>query len=476
MAVHLRSLSSIARWRVLRWVLAVLVIPLVLWACTGHPLLAPMPMPEKQNDQYYEVKTSRDIDILFVVDNSPSMSDKQRNLAKNFPVFMEELKQIQGGLPNVHIGVVSTDLGAGATLLRGGNCGRLGGDGGILQVKAGCPLEAGARFMVSLENGQTNNFRGDIAQAFSCIAALGDVGCGYEHPLQAARRALSGSETPENQGFLRPDAYLGIIFLTDEDDCSVATDSDLFADDASFAGTGTSFRCAQVGHLCDGKSPPVAPFATSLAGCTSNENGRLLKVTEIVTSIRALKPRPDDQIIVAAITGWTEDWSRSTYRYGLDGDANVDYLPLCMGRITGNATPAVRIKNFVEAFGANGSIHSICADDFSPAMHTIGEKLAQVVENPCIDVPLIDTSPDNGVQPDCAVIDHMPENDGFVDQAIRPCSGSVSPCWKLNPAAACQASGFQIEVDRGSSLPPPGTQQVIRCLTCSTPDDPRCKH
>jgi hypothetical protein len=45
MAAHLRSLSSIARWRVLRWVLAIIVIPLVLWACTGHPMFAPAPMP-----------------------------------------------------------------------------------------------------------------------------------------------------------------------------------------------------------------------------------------------------------------------------------------------------------------------------------------------------------------------------------------------------------------------------------------------
>jgi hypothetical protein len=455
-------------------VLAVLVIPLVLWACTGHPLLAPTPMPEKQNDQYYEVKTSRDIDILFVVDNSPSMSDKQRNLVRNFPIFMQELKQIEGGLPNVHIGVVSTDLGAGPTPLWNG-CGRVGGDRGMLQVKAGCGLDAAARFIVSLENGQTNNFQGDIAQVFSCIAALGDLGCGYEHPLQAARRALYDSVTPENNGFLRPDAYLGIIILSDEDDCSADIDSDLFSDDASFEGTGASFRCAQAGHLCDGKSPPVATFATSLAGCTSNENGRLLKVAEIVTSIRALKPRPDDQIIVAAITGWTEDWPRSAYRYDRFGNVDVDYLPLCMG-VNGIATPAVRIKQFVEAFGANGSMHSICADDFSLAMHTIGEKLALVVKNPCIDVPLADTSSDNGLQPDCAVIDHIPENDGFVDQAIRPCFAGAPPCWKLNPAPSCPASGFQIEVDRGDSPPPPGTQQVIRCLTCSTPDDPRCKH
>jgi hypothetical protein len=474
MAAHARCFSCLARWRAIRWALAALLIPFGLWACTAHSLEAPVPVPEQQNDQYFQVNPSRDIDILFVVDNSPSMSDKQNNLVKNFPVFMEELKKIKGGLPNVHIGVVSSDVGAGPTRLEGG-CERMGGDRGILQAKASCELDAGARFIVSVDNGRTNNFQGDISRAFSCIAALGDRGCGYEHQLQATRLALYESATPDNKGFLRPDAYLGIIMLTDEDDCSADPGSNLFADEASFRGTTGTFRCAPAGHLCDGKSPPLGPFETPLAGCASNENGPLFKVADMVTSIRQLKQRPDEQIIVAAITGWTEDWPRSVYRYGRP-DArtqDIDYLPLCEGA-NGKATPALRIKQFVEAFGANGSIHSICADDFRPAMETIGNKLAAILGDTCIDAPLADTKPEVGVQPDCSVVDRVPVGAGFADQVVRPCSAGGTPCWKVTPAN-CKASGFKIEVDRGGSFPPQGTQQVVRCLTCATPDDLRCK-
>jgi hypothetical protein len=32
-----------------------------------------------------------------------------------------------------------------------------------------------------------------------------------------------------------------------------------------------------------------------------------------------------------------------------------------------------------------------------------------------------------------------------------------------------------MEVDRGGQLPTPGTQQSIKCLTCASPDDPRCR-
>src|SRR5258706_11991035 len=54
---------------------------------------------------------NRDLDILFVVDSSPSMTDKQASLAQNFPRMMDVLAQLDGGLPNLHIGVVTSDMG-----------------------------------------------------------------------------------------------------------------------------------------------------------------------------------------------------------------------------------------------------------------------------------------------------------------------------------------------------------------------------
>src|SRR5438132_3606142 len=57
------------------------------------------------------VTLNRDIDILFLVDDSPSMADKQANLEANFHRFIEVLETIDGGLPNVHIAVATSDLG-----------------------------------------------------------------------------------------------------------------------------------------------------------------------------------------------------------------------------------------------------------------------------------------------------------------------------------------------------------------------------
>jgi hypothetical protein len=316
----------------------------------------------------------RDLDLLFVIDNSPSMEQEQANLRRNFPALMNALKELPGGLPNLHVGVVSTDLGAG-TGVGTGACSRPGGDRGILQTKPACGLAGEARFIMSHNNGTMNNFNGDISTVFSCMADLGIRGCGYEHQLQAARVALYEAITPENMGFLRRDALLGIIVISDEDDCSGETNTDFYSDVSTYPGTTGSFRCAHTGHVCNGATPPMTEFAAPLASCQASEAGRLIKVSEMVDSIRALKARPDQQIVVAGIFGWPLDGQMGTYRYVREREG-LDLAPACDSATQGVAYPGLRLKKFVESFGASGSFFSVCDYDFTPALRKIGEKLA----------------------------------------------------------------------------------------------------
>src|SRR4029079_9031457 len=69
--------------------------------------------PQQGRVEYKDIPihVNRDVDILFVIDDSPSMLDKQTNLKNNFPNFINVLKTIQGGLPNVHLGVITSDMG-----------------------------------------------------------------------------------------------------------------------------------------------------------------------------------------------------------------------------------------------------------------------------------------------------------------------------------------------------------------------------
>jgi hypothetical protein len=467
---------SLCRWRYLRWALAIPALPLALWACNSHPLEAPIPLPEQQNDQYYEVNPIRDVDILFMVDNSPSMQQEQENLGRNFPAFIDELRKIPGGLPSVHIGIISSDLGAGSTPLQGG-CGRVAGDRGILQVKPGCGLNATDKFLISTPNGTPNptvNFMGDLGTVFSCMAKLGTSGCGYEHQLQSSRVALYEQITPDNKGFIRENAYLALIYITDEDDCSAEIGSDLFTDDMKFAGTSSSFRCAQVGHLCKGMEPPINEFSAPLTDCDSNEAGRLISVQAMVESIKKVKRNPDQQILVSGIFGWPNNTTGAEYRY-VKGRDGIDYGSICQSA-NGDATAALRMKKFVDSFKENGSFFSICQDDFRPAMKQIGEKLAAKLGNPCITAPLVDIKPaEAGVQADCQVIDAEPGDNGAAPKLtpLPPCGSGAMPCWKLAADTSCGDSGFKIDVQR-SVLPKPGTQQAIKCLTCAKPDDARC--
>jgi hypothetical protein len=318
--------------------------------------------------------SKRALDLLFAIDNSPSMSQEQDNLARNFPALIDELAKIPGGLPDLHIGVVSSDLGAGPTPLMGG-CQRVAGDRAILQVKPGCGLDSDARFIVSSDGGTVTNFQGQLSEVFGCMAKLGTQGCGYEHQLQSARVALYETVTPENKGFLRPEAVLAIVFVTDEDDCSAPIATDLFTRDMDFAGTTSSFRCAQVGHLCNGQRTPISEFSVPLAECQDRMGGELIKVSEIVDSIRLVKARPDQQILVSGIFGWPADPATAQYQYRNIPSSGIDYGPICSSA-NGEATAALRMKAFVDAFGANGSLSSICQDDFRPAMKRIGEALA----------------------------------------------------------------------------------------------------
>ena len=56
---------------------------------------------------------TRDVDMLFMVDNSSGTSLLQSNLVRNFPTFTTILSSVLGGLPNLHIAVITSDMGSG---------------------------------------------------------------------------------------------------------------------------------------------------------------------------------------------------------------------------------------------------------------------------------------------------------------------------------------------------------------------------
>jgi hypothetical protein len=330
------------------------------------------------------------VDLLFLIDDSASMAPLQAKLRQRMGDFMGVLQMLPGGMPDLHVAVVSSSLGAGVygnvTGCFPGTAGNLDGN---FQHKSGCGLPAGQTFLRTTGGAAPmTNFTGDIATVFSCIADLGQGGCGFEHQFDAVRLALQKAEVPgtENYGFLRPDAMLSVVFLTNEDDCSVPADSMLFDPNQQSTseplGGLQSYRCSEFGHRCDQPMPHAAPgMPVAMTGCHSAEDGKLVTVQGVIDFLYSLKPGAPQNVFVALIAGPTAPYVIKPQQFMI-GNGGIETQPQVVHSCTSGtagteyADPAIRLNQLAAAFAPNSVVSSICADDFSTTMTTIAQTMA----------------------------------------------------------------------------------------------------
>ena len=357
------------------------------------------------------------VDILFMVDNSSSMTSMQQKMLAQIPVFIQSLQSFPSGLPDLHLAVVSSDMGAPSDQGTAIGCSQSGGDNGVFQAQPrgtcmATGLSSGATFITDNAAGTTKNFTladpAGLSTVLQCIGLLGSSGCGFEHQLASVARALGadGSPAPSgNQGFLRPDAELAIVFLTNEDDCSAPNGTMLYSLNggpqsiSNSMGPIANYRCNQFGHLCNDPTsagptafnpPPLNPPADyagpasaptlTLTNCESNDTGSglLTPVSQIVAQIKALKAQPSYDIVVGAIiapaTPYTVEWISGK---GQNQDERWPELEHSCSSVDGSfGDPGVRIAQFVQAFGDNGVTTSICDNSYQPAFEIIASKIA----------------------------------------------------------------------------------------------------
>ena len=194
----------------------------------------------KQTDYWYQ-SPNNEIDILWVVDDSCSMGEEQDTLAEGFTSFVS---QMETSGTDFHIGVISTSFDYSDP-----DRGKLLGDPPYLTLDD------------------------DYVSLFSDRAILGVEGSDKEKGLEAAEWALSPTMvTGANKGFVRADAQLLVVFVSDEEDCS---------DEGALEG--------EVAEEC------------------YRQRERLVPVTEYVDSFRSMKG-DSENVQVSAIVG-TEDES-----------------------------------------------------------------------------------------------------------------------------------------------------------------------
>jgi hypothetical protein len=383
------------------------------------------------------------LDLLFMIDNSMSMRPLQAKLRAQLPTFLDALVDpATGSLPDLHVAVVSSSLGAGAWANVNGcasmafNPNSTGDDQGKFRQGRGAPgagscsmLHAGARFLSTGNGINPKNFDGDVRAALDCITDLGDDGCGFESQFGSIYWALAKALDPldpDNGGFLRADAKLAIVMLTNEDDCSVRYDSLLLSpavnsvSDPTGLGALASYRCNEFGHLCDGLPPPHTASASpvTLNNCVSAENagktdpalvdpdgnpdptqGHLWPtVADFTSYLRCLKPNPND-LLIAAIAGPTTDaMGNSLYQVmgqsnpAAMGELDPVVVHSCVQATSGGsdpeyADPAVRIKQAVDSFGASGIFYPICANNFQSALGAIATRMRSTASTPAGAVP-----------------------------------------------------------------------------------------
>ncbi len=375
---------------------------------------------------------SKAVDILFVIDNSRSMMDEQEQLG----IWSSELFNVlssSGELPDLHIGVTSS--GVAISGLEGCE----GGTGGSFLL--GSAALQGGHFIrdIAGPDGRIRNYTGTLEETFAKMALVGDAGCGFEQPFKAARLALSsptattgvtlaGSNGTKAPPFLRDDALLLVVFVTDEDDCSASNSllfSDPYANACSELGAITSYRCFEHGVLCyDGKGSRALGERTH---CRSNESSEYIEsVSAFATSLKAVKRDPG-QVIVAGIYGKPNNVTairdeRVTY-FTTPRLANVCNT----GGVEGTgATPAVRMNALMAEFGGRASHSSICEPELAWAMRDAGLVTRSVAtRSHCLRGRMIDYDAQApGVQPSCTV--QAASNAGTPEETreeIVPCVG-----------------------------------------------------
>lgn len=368
---------------------------------------------------------NRDVDILFVIDNSPSMAPKQRKLAENIPRF---IRAIEAKHLNYHVGIVTTDVGTLPTSGRGFSttapgCDTVAGDDGLLQnlpctarsltatAQAACQtLCTDPRFVPSgsdrfiINDAGTTNVPSDYVldpmtqkmvnrgpeNAFKCLAVVGDSGCGVESPLEAARRALNG-HLSQNSGFLRKNSTLALIFITDEDDCSVQAAmrdkwNDPAATDCGPNALASSPECFRIDYRCVADSIECDQSLSTpgvKTNCKPKASSHLESLDSYVQFFNSL--RPQGKLVVGGI--WTlpsivkggkvqiTGLAPGTNGLSLATDQNASCVYASDPSIVGQAQH--RLSRFAERFPSQVQISVCDIDNYPSALDKLGQYIGE---------------------------------------------------------------------------------------------------
>lgn len=289
------------------------------------------------------VPTSK-VDLLFAIDNSASMGDKQALLGSAVSRIIRRLTEPSSdhGPVDLHVGAISSSLGAFGS---GGACPSTNG-----QTNQNGHLTNKDSVSQQVVSGAESGFLtfaagGDIAKletdAKNLILAVGQNGCGFEAQLESLYRFLIQPDPPssvevdpsgkltfgpiddellaQRKAFLRPDSAVAIVMLTDEDDS--------YADPAWNHDAGWSFAARQFpgskvtrGVAAQGTT---APRGTKI--CETDPNSVDCKSCAICNQDPACKAKQDPNCTKSGLEGQSGE-GYDGYYAPTEDDLNVRFF------------------------------------------------------------------------------------------------------------------------------------------------------
>jgi hypothetical protein len=459
----------------------------------GGPTLVPDPPHPDQQDEFCQRPASK-VDILWVIDNSGSMSSEQKKLADRFTAFF---KQLNSSLVDFHIGVVTTSLRTGFTedvngILRRYNGPSVPGCTNCRFLTKDVPCNSDR--MDRQDGESTADFEARLVTdcpavlVFRKLVSAGDMGSAFETGLEASTLALGAIIDPDT-GFYRVGPNNGPD-IPSQNEGFVRRRSGTCDPAPGTAG----LNCAAQPQ--DNCSEPSL-YVIFVSDEQDNSPGLSRYYYRVIEGLKG--PGNEGKISASAITGWPNmptvamdracDILQKSWDMDTSNDGDLPALQDILANGDGTE-PACRDTTDTD-MGTNGSkvgsryvdvvcrtggqLANLCSDDYSTALDKLGADAAGLARRftlskwddiywgddgvPFAPSPIAD-DPDLNCDGDDT---RHPESDKGLCVMATPLGGGP----EVN-VPRDNATGYRLETSThsirfdGSFLPRPGTKVTIR--------------
>jgi hypothetical protein len=303
----------------------------------------------------------------------------------------------------LHLGVVTSNLGAAGRPVSG--CEAESDEGALrteVSTSLSCPALDDERPYLEVIDGVVQNLGSitDVGEAVQCLVMAQierQQECTVRQPLAALSAAIGDQRDAANAGFLRDQAGLAVVFVSDQDDCS-SPDGALFDVTGSLV---TPFRCFEHGLVCDADPGDPSRYVTC-RDRTAVEGGLLLPTHAIYDQLVGIKD--PTQVVISVLAG---PFDRDHPARIIGSPEQPELEPTCVDASRSLAgLPGIRLNALRERFATNGLFAPICQPQYGDLYEQVAITLAGQVSFRCLPRAVADDDPARaGLQPRCEVWD-----------------------------------------------------------------------